>query len=124
MRRVFSFVVVVLLASSMAATTLACGEGPFEPSRSSETLTVSVKGTINVDPSLVSKGSNVLVSWTGSSSVRVDACDLSHCVAIATGGNSVQHTPTSRGQWKYVLYGVVSAPDAFVRVAEKTVTVQ
>lgn len=121
--RSFTRSFVVLLAAVLAVTTVACGDGLSSLSISPSSLTVNISGSLTVTPTVVLVGNTVNVSWTGGSAVRVDACNNMQCVVIATSGSSVQHTPATRGEWKYVLYGVIATPDMFVRVAEQSVLV-
>jgi len=85
---------------------------------------VPTAGTLTVTPGNVSLGYSVNVSWTASSAVRVDVCNV-QCTTLTTGQSSGQtkHTPSALGEWRYVLYNSAAEPDVSVRLAEASVTV-
>ena len=114
----------LLVVVTLVVMTSAC-EQMARSTVSPSPVVVPTTGTVTASPGSTSLGHSVNVSWTATSSVRVDVCNV-QCSTLATATVSGQttHTPSAPGEWQYVLYGVAAQPDVFVRLAETSVTVR
>lgn len=101
---------VVLLAALLAAFTVGCADGTFEPAVTAPTATVSVSGSLVATPTVTTVGTPVTIRTDAEGSgLLLDACLAGTCRNLVLTGGEATFVPDSVGEWKVSLRRTIAA---------------